>query len=210
MKGIGSYVRRHHVGLLALFVALGGTAAAATNTLAPRNSVGSLQVVNHSLRKVDFSGRTIRALKGNRGLRGAQGSRGATGANGASGSGPGFIATSLQADVPASSTTTVQSLSLPAGNYLVVAQAGVNNNSATATDSGSIACTLAAETDSQGLSNFFLGPNGTAGETEYVTWQVAHTFAAAGKATLTCKSNPDWVGNVVRPTISAIRVTSTN
>jgi hypothetical protein len=69
-----------HGGFLALFIALGGTAAAASNTLLPSNSVGSAQVVNHSLQKADFSRKTIKALKGNRGLRGAQDVRGATGA----------------------------------------------------------------------------------------------------------------------------------
>ncbi len=36
------YVKRHHVGMLALFVALGGTAYAATEL--PRNSVGTAQI----------------------------------------------------------------------------------------------------------------------------------------------------------------------
>jgi hypothetical protein len=208
MNVIGAYVRRHHVALLALFVALGGTAAAASNTLLPRNSVGSAQVINHTLQKADLSRKTIKALKGNRGLSGAQGARGATGAQGPSGTGPGYTATSMLGAVPASSTTTVQTLNLPAGNYLIFAQGGVNNNAPTATNLGTIGCTLAAGTDRQGLSNFVLGANGTTGETEYVTWQIAHTFPATGQATLSCTTNPDWVGNIVSPTISAIRITS--
>jgi hypothetical protein len=37
-----AYLRRHHVGLLALFVALGGTSYAAAKL--PRNSVGTAQI----------------------------------------------------------------------------------------------------------------------------------------------------------------------
>jgi hypothetical protein len=62
-KSIVRYVRRHHLALLALFVALGGTSVAATNTLVPRNSVASPQVVNGSLRTVDLAKKTIRTLR---------------------------------------------------------------------------------------------------------------------------------------------------
>lgn len=62
MRALATYVRYHHVGLLALFVALSGTAYAAT---LPRNSVGpnqlrsnavtSAKIKNHSLRATDFA-----------------------------------------------------------------------------------------------------------------------------------------------------------
>ena len=73
------YVRRHHLALLALFVALGGTSVAATNALLPRNSVGSAQVVNGSLRKADLAQQTLTALKGIRGPQGTVGPPGAVG-----------------------------------------------------------------------------------------------------------------------------------
>ena len=88
LKGIAGYTKRHHLALLALFVALGGTAAAAGTALLPKNSVGSLQVINGSLQKKDLSGKAVKALKGNRGAKGAQGAqglRGPTGAQGAQG-----------------------------------------------------------------------------------------------------------------------------
>jgi hypothetical protein len=78
-------MRRHHIALLALFLALGGTALAAGNALLPKNSVGSAQVVNGSLQKADLSGKAVKALKGNRGLRGAQGTPGPAGPQGAAG-----------------------------------------------------------------------------------------------------------------------------
>lgn len=84
-RSILRYLRRHHLALLALFVALGGTSVAATNALLPRNSVASPQVVNGSLLKADLAQQTIRALKGNRGPRGSGGLNGATGAQGPAG-----------------------------------------------------------------------------------------------------------------------------
>jgi hypothetical protein len=80
-KSILRYVRRHHLALLALFIALGGTSVAAKNALLPRNSVASPQVVNGSLLKADLAKKTIKALKGNRGPQGATGPRGPRGAD---------------------------------------------------------------------------------------------------------------------------------
>jgi hypothetical protein len=82
MRRAGAYLRRNHLALLALFFALGGSAYAAGTALLPRNSVGSRQVINHSLQTVDLSKRAQRALKGRRGLRGLQGAPGAPGAKG--------------------------------------------------------------------------------------------------------------------------------
>jgi Collagen triple helix repeat (20 copies) len=84
-NGLVQYVRRHHVALLALFVALGGTSVAATTALLPRNTVASVQVVNGSLQTVDLSKKARTALSGRRGPRVLQGLPGPTGAAGAIG-----------------------------------------------------------------------------------------------------------------------------
>jgi len=87
---LASYVRQHHVGVLALFIALSGTAYAAT---LPKNSVGTAQlkknavtspkVKNRSLLAADFKSGQLPA--GPRGPQGAQGAQGAPGAPGAAG-----------------------------------------------------------------------------------------------------------------------------
>jgi hypothetical protein len=91
-----SYVRRHHLGLLALFVALSGTAYAAS---LPRNSVGTAQLKRNavtsakvkpsSLLSSDFRRGQLPAgpqgPQGPRGPEGAPGARGAEGAHGARG-----------------------------------------------------------------------------------------------------------------------------
>jgi len=75
------------ISIVALIVALGGTGYSAIK-LAPRNSVGSTQVINGSLQKVDLSRAAAAALKGNRGAPGAAGAAGLTGATGPAGQGP--------------------------------------------------------------------------------------------------------------------------
>jgi hypothetical protein len=74
------------VAMLALFVALTGTAVATTSALIGsaqirNNSITGLDVKNRSLRPIDFRG----SVRGPRGLRGLTGATGATGAAGAKG-----------------------------------------------------------------------------------------------------------------------------
>jgi hypothetical protein len=76
----GAYLRRHHLGLLALFIALSGTAYAAT---LPKDSVGTRQVKDRSLLGVDFKkGELPKGEKGDRGPKGETGPRGKTGPTG--------------------------------------------------------------------------------------------------------------------------------
>lgn len=97
---LASYMGRHHLGLLALFVALGGTSYATVLNV-PRNSVGTLElkrnavkaariapnavrtghVLDGSLLTADFKpGQIPQGPKGDKGERGERGERGASGA----------------------------------------------------------------------------------------------------------------------------------
>ena len=73
------HLRRNGVAYIALFFALAGTSYGAASRLLPKNSVGSAQVVNGSLQRVDLGATTIRALHGARGTSGPQGIQGAQG-----------------------------------------------------------------------------------------------------------------------------------
>ena len=87
---LASYVRRHHLAFLALFIALSGTAYAAT---LPRNSVGTAQLKNNAVTAKKVKDRSLLATDfksgqlpaGPRGPQGAQGIPGAQGAPGAAG-----------------------------------------------------------------------------------------------------------------------------
>jgi hypothetical protein len=78
------HVRSHFIAYMALFFALGGTSFAAVNAL-PKNSVGSPQIKNGSIQKVDISRRTVSTLRGLRGLRGPAGTQGPAGTVGPAG-----------------------------------------------------------------------------------------------------------------------------
>jgi hypothetical protein len=83
-----NHVRRNGIAYIALFFALSATSYGAASHLLPKNSVGSAQVVNGSLQKVDLSAATrtaLRGLRGQSGPRGIQGLQGPPGAQGAQG-----------------------------------------------------------------------------------------------------------------------------
>ena len=128
----GGYIRRHHVGLLALMIALGGTSYAAVDL--PRGSVGGSQLRNgavsteklrngavtaakvkaHTLLAKDFKSGQLPA--GTRGPTGATGPQGAQGGQGEPGpTAAAFISTSNAVSLSASYVPVV-SLSTPGGS----------------------------------------------------------------------------------------------
>lgn len=125
MRAFGSYLRRHHLALIALFFALGGASFAAADKLLPRNSVRSPQVVDNSLLKRDFKkGQLPAGPRGPAGLRGVAGTPGALGPQGAQGpkGDPTYVRTIVVGPVG----TDIQS-----GTALQNALAGITDASAT-------------------------------------------------------------------------------
>ena len=123
----------------ALTVALGGTSIAAVKVLAPRNSVGSAQVIDHSLLGKDFK----TPPKGPAGPQGPAGPAGAAGAAGATGpAGPaGAAATALWASVDSTGTLirnkgVASALRIGTGDYQVVFSQDVTGCSYQATVGG--------------------------------------------------------------------------
>jgi hypothetical protein len=87
MHGLSTYLRRHHIGLLALFIALGGTSYAAVSLSA--NSVGARELKNQavgaseikdgSIMKRDLRERLYESLRGGAGATGPAGPQGPPG-----------------------------------------------------------------------------------------------------------------------------------
>jgi hypothetical protein len=140
--GPAGYIKRHHLALIALFFAFGGTSFAATSTLLPRNSVGTRQVINGSLQTIDLSRAARGALRdtGPRGPAGQQGAQGPTGATGAAGAAgaqglqglPGQPATKLFVAVNADGTVSKNSgatlaARVSAGVYRIAFNAAITN-----------------------------------------------------------------------------------
>ncbi len=93
MHGLSTYLRRHHIGLLALFIALGGTSYAAVSLSA--NSVGARELKNQavgaseikdgSIMKRDLRERLYESLRGGGSGTGATGPAGPQGPPGPAG-----------------------------------------------------------------------------------------------------------------------------
>jgi hypothetical protein len=107
-------------------------------------------------------------------------------------------------DLPENTPTTLVTLNLPAGRYLIQTRVDLNNNGAN-TVSVAGTCTLAAgtATASYEIPGLF-GASGP-GDRYAMTGEIVSTLAAPGQATLSC--SPSWTsGNGVNPTITAISV----
>lgn len=198
------------VGSVALLVALGGTAFATVAATLPRNSVGSAQVLNGSLRRVDVAPRqSPRGLRGLRGLGGPTGPAGAGGAAGAAGAagqagpiGP-TIAYSRFLNGPIAfptSLTTIANLSIgQAGKYVLLAK--VYGNYGSGAGSLAVTCRLVAGGDFD-ESKLALGVT-TTSNTLFLN--VVHDYAAAGSADVQCQM-PTGTGTANFVKISAIKV----
>lgn len=151
MQAILRYLRRHHIGIAALFVALSGTAYAAS---LPRNSVGTEQlkrnavtsskVRNGALRAVDFRrGALPQGPKGGTGPQGDPGPKGDAGARGSTGPrGPSDAFAAAAEPVTKSFTEppfALVSLALPGAAFVVEANAVVVNDT---TIGQSVSCGL--------------------------------------------------------------------
>jgi hypothetical protein len=97
MHSLTKYLRRHHIGLLALFIALGGTSVAAVGLA--KNSVGAKQIKPDAVRSDEVRDRSLLAKdfrrgqlpKGDQGPAGQQGPQGPAGPQGVQG--PAGVAT---------------------------------------------------------------------------------------------------------------------
>ncbi|MCW2981625.1 MAG: hypothetical protein JWO14_3352 [Solirubrobacterales bacterium] len=176
---------------LALFLALGGAAYAATQL--PKNSVGTNQIRKEAVTAGKIAKKTRQQLQGQRGpagqqgpqgktgktgAKGATGARGAqgnTGAPGADGTGPALeVVTSLK-PIEAGGITVV-SQNLAPGAYVITADVVVETTSVTTT---AVTCTL------NGSNSEAIG-NVVAGSPVTLTLSGVRSFAAASAAILSC------------------------
>jgi hypothetical protein len=183
------------VAMVALVVALAGTAVAAQGVLAPANSVNSAAVINHSLQRQDFKKGVLKS--GRVGRKGATGPAGSTGATGPVGPSNAFVhyQTGPVAIALAPATTTVTSLAVPAaGTYMFWAKAYIEHPSTVVT------CDLKAGGDLD-QSEISQG----AGGVDDVAMNVAHVFTAPGTVDLVCSA--ETTGNTANfATVSGIQV----
>ncbi len=192
MKGTRKRFLKHPatvIATVALFVAVGGGTAAYASGL-----ISGSQIKNHSIPAKKLTKSAIKSLRGQRGARGPAGPTGATGATGAAGAqgiqgiqgihgpiGPsnGYVNVNTGA-VPISSSTTVNTLSLPAGKYMVTAVVMPYQSSAGSSDA---ICTL-----SLGSPIDFEQTQVVNGSTSFADISMVGmgTLASAGNASISC------------------------
>src|SRR4051794_22660679 len=199
-----------------------------------KNAVTTAKVKDGTLTAADFARGTIKAgAQGPQGVRGAagkDGSPGATGPAGAKGdkgdkgdaclssdprcrgaSGAGFSAVTAAAlPFPGSTaSTTVQTLNLAAGNYIVSGRVTAHNTSTGALADTFVSCSLAAG----GTTIDTIGPTGidaTSTIDAGVSLNGPLTLATAGTVTLDCKLADASAGNYSPRSITAVQVATLN
>jgi hypothetical protein len=153
VRPLVGYVRRHHLALLALFVALGGTSYAAISL--PARSVGRKQIRTGAVTLHKLSSHARTTLRGRRGLRGPVGASGPPGLQGARGpqgppgpqGAPGtpavpqtwFVRRAFDPAAQGDEITFESSSALPPGHYAAQLTAGVRNPGA---DAVGVSCDL--------------------------------------------------------------------
>ena len=186
------YLRRHLtyanvVGSLALFLALGGAAFAATQL--PRNSVGTGQLRAEAVTAGKIARKARAQLRGNRGPQGPQGpagktgktgAKGATGARGATGAqgpkgeagdGPAFEVFGTNKALPGQ----IVAQTLGAGSYVLSADVSLTNTSGAGAE---VSCTISGG----GEMKATIGN----GESATVSVSIARTFSAAAAVAVSC------------------------
>jgi hypothetical protein len=117
----------------------------------------------------------------------ARGAPGPPGADGADGSGGSAVVSSPVAAVTVAAVQTgVVTLPLKAGSYAIVAKASLHSTQDTTTPG--VTCLLKAGTDGDQIDADL-----SSSSDDPVALVTAHTFAAAGAATLTCAADDDGV-----------------
>jgi hypothetical protein len=168
---------------MALVVALGGSAYAA-------NTIRSSDIKNGQVKRVDLANNAVTSGKVSNGTllskdfksgqipAGSRGATGATGANGPKGdTGPSDAFQAFRnfispPPLPDAATTTLVTLPLPAGKYVVLGKLDFDG-------SGTVTCRLRAGTDSDRMLSTAAGVGGF-----NCNMQLVHEFAAAGSAIL--------------------------
>jgi hypothetical protein len=183
------------VALLALVMAMTGSAVAAS-------LITSKQIKNGTIQTKDISKKALKSLRGQRGPTGLAGTAGAAGAAGAPGApgakgdkgdpGPSHSYTDIGGLVnfngTANNDTTVASVTVPAGTYVIRADVLANNNSASQV---TFTCRLDGPTGTT-LNDpgevMFLGPN-VNDDRNFFLNSAATTFAGATTISQVCHSS---------------------
>ena len=185
------------VAAIALFVAIGGGAWAATG------STKSARYARATNPKASIASRGPRGRRGPRGFRGPRGSTGARGGQGPAGPSDGFvIKVPQQLGLTAGSDTRIAQLSLNVGgSYIVTAATELAGNASASLNLAS--CTLLQNANPVAVGSADLPP-GVAAFDDEMTLTAAVDTSNGTNVSLSC--NPDGLGFARHVVITAVRV----
>jgi hypothetical protein len=184
------------VAAIALFVAIGGGAWAATG------STNSARFARATNPKASIASRGPRGRRGPRGFRGSRGFKGATGGQGPAGPSDGFVINvPQQQGLTAGSDTRIAQLSLKVGgSYILTAATELAGNASPTTNLAS--CTLLQNANPVAVGSADLPA--LAAFTDEMTLTAAVSTSNGTNVSLSC--NPDGLGFARRVVITAVRV----
>jgi hypothetical protein len=207
---------------IAVFIALGGTGVAAVKL--SKNSVTSATIKNGQVKNKDLGSNSVTSSKVKNGSllrgdfksgqlpQGPQGPKGDQGVPGATGPSNGYSATASNAapDVPwvtSGTGTTQQSLSLPAGKYILNASAQADNADP-ATQTAGCSISISSSGASVDDASVTVGPN-TGDDKAALALTGGATLASPDTVKLECSAsstNGSWQSS----SLTAIKVASLN
>lgn len=147
MKSIENRIRKFRpatlIAILALFVAVGGTATAASGLINGKkiknNTVTGKKLKNKTVTKNKLAPATIKALKGQKGAQGQQGPQGPKGDPGENGVVAPLYVESESLNIPANTELAITTLDVPAGKYMVSSNVSITTNATNPVSCGVIA-----------------------------------------------------------------------
>lgn len=133
MKSITTRIKKFRpatiIAMLALFVAIGGTATAASGLINGKkiknNTVAGKKLKNKTVTKNKLAPATIKALKGKQGPQGPKGDKGDPGENGVV---TASFVESESINIPANTELGVTVLNVPAGKYVITSNVSITTN----------------------------------------------------------------------------------
>ena len=189
------------VATLALFIAIGGASAFAASHLG-KNSVGGKQLKKNAVTSPKVKDNSLEA----RDFKSGQLPAGAPGLQGARGPSDGYATNATSAVDFTGGEQILDSLSLPAGKYILTGYATPNNNTVL---QQSAHCRITLGGTQIGLNEIVnLGPNAEL-DRQVLTITGGGTLAASDVAALRCSANTPE-GNWLESGLTAIQVASLN
>jgi hypothetical protein len=108
------------------------------------------------------------------------------------------------APLDAAATSTIIAIDLPAGRFFASGQFSINNNGGAAIGNDAYTCAIQGGASSHTIDGQGLAANGAVGDRENYSLNLVLTLAAPGQVLMNCTMPAGWTGNAIDPSLSAV------